>query len=350
MGFLKTIRSALALPAAAALTDRQVVGKVSPFSPTPGVLSSIVIDDRIPLDKSMNRQLAMSIPALNRARRLICGTIARCPLEAHENGDVLESQPVWLDRTDGPVSPFHRILWTVDDLLFFGWSLWAVERSPGGDVLQVDRVPYEMWNFDRAGNILWNGKLVNSKSVCLIPGLDAGILEDSSPIIEQAVEINRATLHAARTPGTHTELHQLDGDVMNQDEIVALLEGWVKGRKSTNGAVSFTNKNIEVRDHDLTGIASSFLVEARQAAAMDIARATGIPAVLLDAATADGNNKYSNIQARNQEFIDFGLAPLMNAISARLGMDDMLPSGIECAFNVSELTDVANDSVSTQGD
>lgn len=329
MGFLQTVRDALALPALAATP----VAYESPFAPENALVPVLVPETP---DLPITRHLAMSVPALSRARRLIVGSIARCPLVATRDGQALDVQPRWTSRTDGPVSPFHRMLWTVDDLIFYGVSLWAVQRDAAGLVVAADRVPIETWTVDAEGTVLYDGRPADPSSYVLIPGVDEGVLDHGRTPIKHAYDLNAAAARAAKTPIAHTELHQTTGDPLTRDQARALVEGWIAARRSADGAVSYTNPTIEVKTHG--SYDAALLVEGRQAAAVDIARLTGIPAILLDASGADGSIRYSNVDARNSEFIDFCLAPYMAAIAARLGMDDVVPRGTAIEFDVTNLT------------
>ena len=347
MGFLGLVRDALALPAAA---YSHPVGLASPWAEDPTPLLPITGTEAITNRETgpVSRRLAMSVPALARARRLIVGSIARLPLEATKNGELLADQPRWLSRTDGPISPFHRMLWTVDDLLFYGWSLWALERDAQGIVIAADRVPFDSWQFDSDGSVLYAGESVDPESVCLIPGVDDGVLVDGATPIRHAADLGRSAARAARTPIAHTELHQTGGEPMNAEQIRALVTSWIAARRSPDGAVSFTNPSIEVKTHGTYD--STLLVEGRAAAAVDIARVTGIPSIMLDAAASDTTMRYSNVDARNTEFIDYCLAPLMAAIAARLGMDDIVPRGTAIRFNVTDLTGMAMTDLDTPDD
>lgn len=343
MGFLATIRDALALPALAA----QPVPAASPWHPGSHLIS-LIVDEDVSSHRSISREIAMSIPALARARRLITASIARCPLQAIKDESPLEHQPSWLARTDGPVSPFHRMLWTIDDLLFHGWSLWAIERGVDGQVLAADRVPIGQWSV-HDGQVVWGGQPVDAASVCLIPGLDEGLLTSAAGVIRHADAIQRAASKAADTPIAHTELHQTKGQPLSPQEIEALVDAWIKARRSPTGAVSYTSESIEVKTHGTFD--SALLLEGRAAAALDIARVTGIPAILLDAAGGgDTTIRYANIDARNTELIDFCLAPFMAAVAARLGMDDMVPRGTAISFDTTELTGLIDHALTVPDD
>jgi len=331
MGFLQTIRDALALPALAA----QPVGYESPWA-SPNHLAPVDTSAAKRSDRAVSRSLAMSVPALSRARRLIVGSIARLPLHATRAGERLDDQPRFLSRTDGPVSPFHRMLWTVDDIMFYGWSLWAVDRDTEGRVIAADRVPIDRWAFDAGGGVTYDSAPVDDRSVILIPGVDEGIINTGARSIRYAATLDAAADKAAHNPIAHTELHQVAGEPLNREQISDLVNGWIAARRAEGGAVSYTNSSIEVKTHG--SYESHLLTEGRQGAALDIARVTGIPAIMLDAAASDGTMSYSNVDARNTEFIDFCLAPLMSSITARLGMDDVVPRGVAVEFDATVLT------------
>lgn len=329
MGFIDTIRAALALPSIAS-----GMAVESPWA-SPNHLLPITLDDRLDTG-AVSRAEAMRVPAVARARRLIVGTIARLPMRVTVAGEPIADQPRWLSRTDGPVSPFHRMCWTVDDLLFHGWSLWAVRRDAEGSVIAADRVPFHLWGIDSDGRVLYEGNPVKADEVCLIPSLDEGVLVTGADAIRHAATLNRAAARASNTPTANIELHQTSGAPLTATQITELVESWARARRGENGGVAYTNQSIEVREHG--SFDGHLLVDGRNAAAVDIGRVMGIPAQMLDAQLPHASMTYQNFQAKNTELIDFALAPLMGAVIARLGMDDMVPRGKAVEFDTTELT------------
>lgn len=335
MSFIDTIREALALPARANGMELE-----SPWA-SPNHLMQVLVDDKFP-GESVTRASAMKVPAVSRCRRLIVGSIARLPLVATRDGEPLEKQPLWLSRTDKEISPFHRMVWTIDDLLFHGWSLWALERDADGRVISADRVPYELWGLDQSGRILYQGKQVDPREVCLIPSLDEGVLVTGRDAILHAVELNRAAARAANTPSANIELHQTSGPPLPNHEIQNLVNSWANARRGANGGVAYTNQAIEVREHG--SFDAHLVVDGRNAAAVDVARAMGIPAQMIDAQLPHSSMTYRNSDnLRNGEFVDFCLAPLMAAVCARLGMDDIAARGVAIEFDTSDLTGLPYD-------
>lgn len=311
----------------------------SPYA-SPNHLRSIVAPDWQPIE-TMNREAALAIPAVSRARLIICSTVARVPLVAYRGETRLDGagRPLWLDRTDGPMSPYHRMLSTVDDLLFYGWSAWALERAQNGQVIAADHIPFHEWEIDAAGAILWRDDYtgdyveVDPATIALIPGSHSGILAEAGDALAHARDLLAAATKAASTPAAHIDLHQTNDVQMTDPEIDALIKRWVDARLGENGGVGFSSAGVEVRE--LGAYSEHLLVEGRNAAAVDIARALGVPASVLDATTPTASLNYETREGRAAELVDYCLAAYMAPIAARLGMDDVSPRGTAIEFDVS---------------
>lgn len=333
MGIMDTIRDALAAPYLAR-HGWDTVPFESPWA-SPNHLVTIDTPDNRPL--TVNRQLAMSVPAVARARGLIVGGIARCPLEARQKGKRIDNQPLWMTRTDGMQSPAFRMTWTIDDLFFHGWSCWGLERDYQGNVIRADRIPYHLWDVDAEGVIRVNGTVAKPTEVCLIPGPNEGLLNYASETIRHAAQLQGLAVRYAETPAAQILLKQVKGQPLKNEDIRALIDGWADARRGKNGGVAFANESIDVQEMGKAD--SDLLVQGRNAAAIDIARATGVPAMMLDAGTAGtGTVTYRSQVSRNLELVDYALAPFMAAIAARMGLDDMVPRGTAVAFDLTDLT------------
>lgn len=332
MGILDTIRDALAVPYLAR-TGWDDVPFESPWA-SPNHLLTVTPPDR-PL--VVSRTLAMSVPAVARARGLIVGGISRCPMEARRKGKRVETQPLWMTRTDGVQSPTFRMTWTIDDLFFHGWSCWGVERDSSGLVIRADRIPYHLWDIDADGTVRINGTATTDRDVCLIPGPDEGLLNSASSTIRHALQLQDLAVRYAATPSAQILLKQVQGQPLTKEQRDRLINGWAQARRGENGGVAFANQSIDVQE--LGQANADLLVQGRNAAAVDIARATGIPAMMLDAGTAGaGTITYRSQVSRNLELVDYALAPYMAAVAARLGLDDMVPRGTAVAFDLTDLT------------
>jgi Phage portal protein len=331
------------LPAPLGGPGRPVPQILSPWQS--GQLTAIVWADLIESDLlPATRAEAVQLPALLRGRNLICSTIAQLPLEALRLDVPTDPQPSWMQRTDGYTSPYHRMVWTVDDLIMFGWSLWAVDRGADGFPIAAQRVPMDWWQFDTdARTVLVStdpgnaGAMapVDAASVVLIPSMTEGILNTSGRTIRSAALLDRSAAAASANPTPVIELHQLTDDALEPDEQAKLIADWSKAVTS-GGGVAYTNAAVEARDHGAQP--ENLLITGRNAAAVDIARILDMPAALLDATTAGASLTYETTTGRNQEWLDYGLSAYMAAIAGRLSQDDVLPRGQRAAFDTTTLT------------
>lgn len=324
------------MAAASGLRDPAALPYGSPWGSAQ--LTQLAFTDIFGTDVAVNsRQQAMRIPAIKRARNLLVSTIARMPLVAYKDGEKLPTQPTWLYATNGAVSPQHRIAYTVDDLIFYGASLWRrtnLAVSSGGFPHQAYRVPIECWEIDADLRLLVNGAEVGDDEVMLIPGFDEGLLEHGTDVLSDARELYRVVRQRILNPNPSLDLHQVSGADLNNDEIDALVDRWAEARQGANGAVGFTSKHIEAKELGSAGDAQ-LLIEARNAAAVDLARAIGVSSGMVDATAPKASLNYETQTGRNAEFIDLDSRFFMTPIEARLSMDDCVPAGTVVGFDPS---------------
>lgn len=282
------------------------------------------------------RAAAMSIPAVARGRNLLVTSIARLPIEQLRGSDRSPVQPSWIMKTSDGVSPQHRNAWTVDDLIFYGWSCWTMRRGADGFPLTANRVPQDCWEIDQDSlGVVVNG--ARDPEAVLIPGFHEGILAYGQGAIADTLGIYRAVRDRISSPVPPIDLHQVDGADLTPAEIDALVARWVTARQSGKGAVGYTSRHIEARILD-TGGSDNLMIEARNAAAVDLARVIGVSGSRVDATTAQASLTYETTTGRNREFLDLDLTLYTLPLEARLSMDDVTPAGRRIALNTAELT------------
>lgn len=152
--------------------------------------------------------------------------------------------------------------------------------------------------------------------------------------------MEKAAARAARNPTPHTVLQQKQGQPITREQAREIVEEWSAARQNENGPISFANSNVEPVFHGQYD--AHLLTEGRQYSAIELARLTGIPAILLDAGATDSTIRYSNVDARNIELVDYCLDSFMTPIAARLGMDDVVAPGQYFTFDTSGLTAAPN--------
>jgi hypothetical protein len=348
VGVIASLRPGIGQVSAAQVAPTEVAAAiVSPWAP-PSHLASVVWNDVFGRTVTpITRAEAMRVPAVRRARNIVCTTIARIDLRDYRRGDEapLEEadQAAWIAATDGAVPAFQRMTWTADDLFFYGVSCWARVKNSQTDPffpLRMDRLPMGSWRIDADTNrvLVPDGvggwRVARAGEVVLFFGPDEGILVHGEETIRHAADLQRAAGKAAKHPAPYLDLHQTGGDPLSNAEIRGLVEAWVAAREADNGGIAYSNASIEVR---AVGTFSEHLViEGRNTAAVDIARHSNLPAELLDATGTGGTLTYQTSRDNDRRTIDYGIGGLMSAISGRLSQNDVHPNGRRVAFDLEE--------------
>lgn len=306
-----------------------------------GALNTVVWSDILGPDVTppLTRSEAMTVPAVSRARNLIAATAMRCPIVAMGPGGRLADadQPTWMYRTDGTVSPQMRTVWTLDDMLFYGASLWAVTRGAEGQILTGERVPYEWWTVTPEGGILVHDKPVNAREVLYFPSHTDPLLIAGATAIRSARSVGKSVERRAAAPIPVTELHQEESDVeLSNTEAKELVKTYNAARRDPEGATVFTPSHIKLVTHGANAD-SGALTEARNAVRLDIANHTGVPASLLEGSSAGASLTYVTTEGKRSEFLEYGVLPWVETFVARLSMDDVLPRGQRAALDLDVL-------------
>jgi len=281
----------------------------------------------------ISRRAAMTVPAVARARNIIAGTIAALEMCTYlETTDAkIPNRPV-IKQPDPSLARGTTVVWTIDDLLFYGQAHWQVLAvSPeDGRVTQARRIDPLRVNTrtDATGQMILaytvDGEVVPMKGVgSLITfwGPDEGILNRASRTINAAIELEAAALRMAQEPIPAMVLRN-EGMNLPADQKEALLTAFKSARRTRSTAYVEGPINLEVVGLDS---AQMQLTEARAYTASEIARVMNIPAWYINAESA--TSTYSNVSAERRSLLDFSLRPYLDSFESRLSMDDITPRG-----------------------
>lgn len=308
-------------------------------------LEKLLVEDVFPggIPPLNSRTSAMRLDPIARARNLLVTTISRMPLKlANVEGPLPhEEQPTWLYRTNVD-SPRHRIVWTVDDLIFHGWSCWRRANSrETGFPLSVQRVDFGRWFVDADNLVNFRDDPRSPRDyqdeVLLIPGFHEGILSYGIETLSDARQLYGIVRDRLQNPTATTELHQTGGRQLTKPEQDSLVDSWRLARNTPGGTVGYTSKDIELKTHG-ADTESTLLIEGRNAAAVSCARIVGVAAGRIDATTPKASLNYETTAGINQEFIDMDLDLYMGPIEARLSLDDVVRRGERVMFDRTDET------------
>jgi hypothetical protein len=310
-------------------------GFMFPWSSESSALQALVYKDIYGGDDAevVTRDTAMRVAPVKRARAVIVGRLADLPLELGEfvNGEFVAdaTQPAWLTTTASlATTPWWRAAWTLDDLLFHGWSLWAIERDAVGNVIDADRIEQQRWRFNAesptgvqigvgtdAAVLVWHN-VTDPRSVALFAGPDEGLLVTGRDAITGWRHMERAWVGRVRNPIPLIVIHEKEANGATEAEAKDAVSAFAKARTAPNGAVGYLSSKFALEVH---GEAKADLFnEGRNAARIDIANHVNLPVSYLDGSTATASLTYVTQEGDRQGLVDdleYWIAPYEAALS-----------------------------------
>ena len=318
------------------------LGITSPYAPPPAdplppVLVADLLSEEQRAQLPLSRDEAMTVPAVSKARNLLVASIAALPLVAIDGrSDVrISEQPTFLYRTDGAITLYERMAWTVDDLIFYGCSLWAVKRGErSGDgrrpILDAEWVPQADWAIEEDGTITVYEQPAKHDEVLIFNHPFEGLLKLGRRTIRGAIGLETSWTARAVSPVPIIELKILD-DQLTQDEVDAYVKQWAAARKNPNGAIGATPPSIELKVHG--DLPTDLFDAGRNAVRTDIGSFTNVRASMLDGTTGVDSLTYTTKDGERNAFYDLDLPFWTDYIQERLSMDDVVPRGQRVAFD-----------------
>ena len=290
---------------------------------------------------SVLRAQAMQVPAVARARNIICATIGSLPLEVRRESNNSEvPTPPFIRQPDPRMTGQSVYTFFAEDLLFTGNGyLQILELGTDGRPLSAQWVSasrigkvLDKSSTNVTGYTLDNAQLPKSGLGSLIPftGYDEGLLNRAGTTILTALALEKAVKRFADEPTPNVVLKS--NLPMPPERITALLNSWKEARNTRGTA--FVNDTI---DFQAIGFSPEQMTlnQSRQYMASEIARACNLPEWYLGA-NAGGSMTYSNTIQERRALVDFSLKPLMTAITSRLSDIDITPRGSYVKFDLSE--------------
>ena len=289
----------------------------------------------------VSREDALSVPALQRCRNLLAGTIGAIPLELYKKSTNEElGSPAWLEQPSYSQPRSVTIAYTVESLLLYSQAFWKVV-----EVYQEDGRPSRFeWIANNRVTITLDSTNTFVKSYAVdgmtlpMDGLGSlvtfqsllpGILNTGIQTIRAAIDIQKAAAISASQP-MPTGIIRNNGADLDPKEVSGLLAAFRQARNNRSTAyltstleyvpVSFSPKDMMYN-------------EAIQNLATEIARLCNVPAIYL---SADQNSSYTynNVQDERKQFLQLSLQPFISAIEDRLSMDDITARGNVVKFDI----------------
>jgi hypothetical protein len=304
--------------------------------------------------QSVARTAAMRIPAMRRARAALL-TPATFGLRAWSNGELLaEADPrcAWLRQPEPNRTPFNTWALVIDDGLWHDKAVIRATNNIGGITSYIERIHPQRWSYTNAPN---DPDTVESWTVDgrqYTPGQFAlagfvafdfaglgGLRLFGYELLSLYGDLQAAAGRYARAPHPHAILKNVSGDQLSDDEITQLLDDWDWARENRGtgyvDGLEYSPVGYSARELQLT--------EAREHAALEVARLLQLPAFAVDAKGGDSMT-YANIVDRRRDLVE-SLRPWTTVRDQTLSMDTRLdgqpPRGLLLPRGVIAATDAA---------
>ena len=291
------------------------------------------------------RNLAVSVPTINRARDLMASVIGCMPLKMYSeiwNGNEMEKVPLaprtWLRRPD-PTVPYQFIMsWTFDDLLFFGRAFWYITsrtadgypatytRLPAGSVTTTDMVGPVF--FAQSKEVYFNGGMLDPKDLVQFLSPAQGLIYAAPNAIETALKLEAARNRNASSAIPAGILKQTGGEPLSAQELADLAASFNAARATNQTAA--LNEYLNYQE-TMTSPDKMLLIESSQYQSLECARLANVPPYLVGVAT--GAYSYQSAEQARADLYIFGVKMYAEAIAQTLSLNNILPNGTYVEFD-----------------
>lgn len=325
----------------------------SPARPVDQVLAAMRSADYGPV----NRELALSVAAVQRGRNEIC-SIATLPLRLYQGLNVVDS-PLFR-QFDPNVPNVVHLAQTLEDLAFESIAWWqitgqdftgypicvrrvdprTVTLRPPGDAKKsvtpggLERAENEKWVWIDNGD----GRGPQQFPAALMIRFDSpnpGVLSANGRTIRRAIAIDQVAEMYANNPQLReyfTDSGNADVDPMDDDEADTFISEYTAMRRITPVAwipASVTRADVSSPSpRDLT------LVDLQRQVTLEIANGIGVDPEDLGVSTT--SRTYFNSVDKKQDKINRTYAPFMKALTDRLSMGDVTMRGYAAQFDLTD--------------
>lgn len=289
-------------------------------------------------DTTATRAEAMSVPTINRACSII-QTIGSLPMHVRNEGTGMkvEPQPRVINQPDPRIAGSVFWSWIVSDLFFHPTAYaYATERyADTGRIRAMERIAPERVTIQTNAqsteitNYMIDGKYIDPNNLVVFAGCSEGLLSRAGRTIKAAAALESAALDFALNPNPQMVVKS-NGTSLPPDRVSKLMQALSRRIKKSfvylNADVSLDSFGYDPKNLQLN--------EARNYVALELARATGIPAYFVDA--QQSTFTYSNALDKRRDLIDFAFRNYLSIIEQRMSFADFVPAGQQVRFDLDD--------------
>lgn len=296
----------------------------------------------------ISRERALSVPAVQRGRNLLC-SIATLPLTQYAPDGSIVRSPL-LDQIDPDVANVVTLAQTVEDLLFEGIAWWQWTAFDSGKFPTAGRrldpstvtldppegrspAPLPSGHDPRELGFVWvDGKEVPIDQVCRFDSPNPALLRYPRAI-RRALLLDQAAAMYAEDPRPLDFFTPAEGvDPASDADVLDILRKWRAARRRRS--TGYVPAALKYNTVDQPSPAELQLVELQKQAGLEIANLLGVDPEELGISTT--SRTYANAVDRRRDKVNDVYAPLMRALTDRLSMGDVTRRGYRVAFDLND--------------
>ncbi len=321
---------------------------VATFDSAPRPIDEVIGEMLHRSGPSIGRAEALSVPAVQRGRNLMC-SISTLPLVQYGPGREVVRNPL-LEQFDPDVPNVVHLSQTIEDLLFEGISWWRITAFAFDDYplsvrhLDVGSVslqppggrspaPLPAGEDPRGAIVYVDGRPVTATQMIRFDSPNPAVLKVGGRAIRRALLLDKAAATYASDPRPLDYFTPApDSDPVDDDEVKGILADWRAARRKRSTA--WVPQALQYNTVDVPSPADLQLVELQKQASLDIANALGLDPEDLGVSTT--SRTYQNAIDRRRDRINDVLSPFMRAVTDRLSMGDVTKRGYRVAFDLDD--------------
>jgi hypothetical protein len=284
---------------------------------------------------SVSRATAMQVPAVVDALKTYSHTISAFGLREYRGDDPIAARPFLncpcrflpyaavMQRTVADLLLFDRAYWRITDRTWDGFpSSIEVMRVEDVNDLTITNAGIDPNTQPPSDPFYFLGNQIPTRDVIKFYGDgNGGWLRNGATAINIAAALEAATLMYSESP-IPTVVLKNNGADLPADQVDALLEAWEEARAARSTA--YLNSTIDTQTMGFSA-RDVQLVEGKQAQATAIARLANLDPVWVGAGVPGSSLTYSNRTDLYRQLLDTSLRPIMDLVSGRLSMPDIVP-------------------------
>lgn len=284
------------------------------------------------LSRRVSRAEAMSVPAVKRARDLICGTLGTLPIRVHNRRREVV-QNFLMEQPEPDVARTVTMTRTFEDMLFEERAWWRITGfAANGFPSQVRRLePRSVQVRENARVYVARDGSPQGQAFEFVPDeLLIRIDSPNDPLLVAGARAIRAALLLDQTAARNAKEQLPLGyfapregtDPGTKEEIEEYLDDWEDAR--ARRAWGYVGAALEAKPLQWNPEQLE-LGAMRDHAVLEIARLAGIDPEDLGVSTT--SRTYANAEQRRLDLLDFTLSAYVAAFESRMSMGDVTPSG-----------------------